>query len=487
MRGDKLVIMKNFLKISIFAFLSSLSFSVHAEQDKVTSITIYGNSPNQWQSPFWYNQDMGSNGFAILNFEKTHEFTEGLNEIIVENLAQSVEVSSVKLGQLSGTKIIAEQNFAKSSLSLEDLFTRSIGKDIEVEQQAGERTVYFRGKLLQGSPQLFIQDENRVRFVNEYSSIIFPAESGIAAGNSIKWVVASKDEGEEKINYSYKASGITWSASYDVYYDDSAETARLEGWAEVNNSTNIDISNSAIKLIAGQVNEVATRNVGMMKAAMAPEMAMDMAGGSSGGTAFQNQEFSDYQMYVIDRKVDISAHSFKKIKLFADRLQVKPQKQYVYEGWEGKKNAGIELKFKNSEENGLGIPLPGGRFSVYSKDKSGDFELAGQDISEHTAKDGEVKLNIGKAFDISVKREQIDQSNDQNRRVGTYKIRIEFSNAKDKDVSVLVKEQIHTGGKWQITNSTIPYDKHSATEVWFDVTIPARGQNTVEYTLEYYW
>lgn len=463
--------------------------TAHAEQDKVTSITIYGNSPNQWQSPYWYNYDQGgSNGFAILNFEKTHEFTEGLNEIIVENLPQSVEVSSVKLGQLSGTKIIAEQNFAKPSLSLEDLFTRSIGKDIEVEQQAGERTVYFRGKLLQGSPQLFIEDENRVRFVNQYSSIIFPTESGIAAGNSIRWVVASKDEGEENISYSYKTSGINWSASYDVYYDDSAETARLEGWAEVNNSTNIDINDSAIKLVAGQINEVTTAKVAMMAArefAAAP--AMDMAGSSSGGAAFQNQEFSDYQMYTIDRKIDLKPYSFKKIKLFADKLQVKPEKQYVYEGWENRKNAGIELKFKNSEENGLGIPLPGGRYSVYSKSQDGAFELAGQDISSHAAKDAEVKLKIGKAFDITVEREQIDQSNDQNRRVGTYKIRTEFSNAKDKDIKVLAKEMIQTGGKWQITNSTISYDKHSATEVWFDVTIPANGQSVVEYTVEYYW
>ncbi len=470
--------------IPLFLF----AFTAHAELDKVISLTIYGNSPNQWQSPYWYNQGE-TGGFAIINFDKVHEFTEGLNEIVVENLPQSVEVSSVKLGALSGTKIIAEQNFEKSSLSLDDLFTRSIGKDIEVEQQAGERTIYFRGKLLQGSPQLFIEDEKRVRFVNQYSSIIFPTESGIVAGNSIKWVIASKDEGEETVSYNYKTAGITWSASYDVYYDDTTETARLEGWAEVNNSTNIDINDSAVKLVAGQVNQVSTPRVAMMKAAAAPEMAMDSAVASGGGygNSFQNQEFSDYQMYTIDRKIDLKPYSFKKIKLFADKLQVKPERQYVYEGWEGKKNAGIELKFKNSEENGLGIPLPGGRFSVYSKAQDGEFELAGQDTSEHTAKDAETKLKIGKAFDITAERTQLDQSSDQNRRVGRYKIRMEFSNAKDKEVKVLAKEMINAGGKWQVTNSTIPYDKHSANEIWFDVVIPANGQNTVEYTAEYYW
>ncbi|MDX1949422.1 MAG: DUF4139 domain-containing protein [Rickettsiales bacterium] len=478
--------MKNLSKIIISGLFFLSAHKAFAEQDKVSAVTIYGNNPNNWNQPYWYNQG-NSEGFAVFNFEKNFSFSEGVNEIIIENLPANVEIASVKLKNLSGKKLVLEQEFSKSSLTSDDLFSANIGKDIEVEQTAGDRTIYHRGKLLQGSPQLFIQDENRIRYLNDFSSVLFPANGSIKAGNAIKWVVASKDEGEEIINYSYKTSGINWQASYDLYYDEAQNNARLEGWAEINNATNIEISEANIKLIAGEVNQISTPKVAMMRGSGSSGMEIAMASDAIQAPNFQQHNFSDYQAYTIDRKVDIAPFSFKKIKLFADKLNIQPEKIYFYKGWEGKKTASVEVKFKNTEENSLGLPLPGGRYSCYIKDNDGKFELAGQDNQEHKSAGQEVSLNIGNVADISVEREQIDSSSDNNRKIGRYVTRITISNAKENEVKLVVKEMINNSNNWKITDSNIAYEKKTSQEVWFNVPIPAKGQNTIEYTVEYYW
>ncbi len=479
--------MKNFSKFILCTAFLMASNASFAEQDKVSSLTIYGNNPNNWNQPYWY-QNNNSEGFAIFNFEKNFSFSEGMNELIIENLPANVEFASVKLGKLEGKKLVIEQEFSKSSLSADELFSANIGNQIEVEQTAGERTIYHRGKLLQGSPQLFLQDENRIRYLNEYSSILFPSSEEIKAGNSIKWIIASKDSSEELISYSYKSAGVNWQASYDLYYEEAENLARLEAWAEINNSTNVEINKAEIKLIAGNLNQISTPKVAMMRGSADMMASPAFVGSSSGGYEnFSQHSFSDYYAYTIERKVDIKPFSFKKIKLFADKLNIKGEKIYSFNGNEGKKKASIELKIKNDANNSLGFSLPGGRYNIHIKDSDGKYELAGQTTQEHIAEGQSLELNIGEVSDISVEREQTDQSSDNNRKIGRNSFRIVASNAKNETVNLRVKEFINYSSNWKMINSSIPYEKKSSSEIWFDLPIPAKGQNTIEYTLEYYW
>jgi hypothetical protein len=59
-----------------------------------------------------------------------------------------------------------------------------------------------------------------------------------------------------------------------------------------------------------------------------------------------------------------------------------------------------KIKFKNTEENGLGIPLPKGAFKIYKEDTDKNLEFIGEDQINHTSKNEEVLLTTGKAFDL---------------------------------------------------------------------------------------
>jgi hypothetical protein len=64
------------------------------------------------------------------------------------------------------------------------------------------------------------------------------------------------------------------------------------------------------------------------------------------------------------------------------------------------------MKFDNREE-ALGKPLPGGVVRVYAKDSKGAAQFVGEDRIEHTAKNEEVRLRLGEAFDITAERTQL--------------------------------------------------------------------------------
>src|SRR5205085_12059830 len=78
-------------------------------------------------------------------------------------------------------------------------------------------------------------------------------------------------------------------------------------------------------------------------------------------------------------------------------------------GTDSNKKVDIYLQIKNTEKNGLGIPLPAGRIRVYKKDEADAAnEFIGEDIIQHTPKDEELLVKLCSAFDIVGERKQTE-------------------------------------------------------------------------------
>jgi len=60
--------------------------------------------------------------------------------------------------------------------------------------------------------------------------------------------------------------------------------------------------------------------------------------------------------------------------------------------------------------------------------------------------------------------------------------RVTITNAKPQAVSVDVREARF--GVWRVTDSSVPAEKLSATEVRFRVSVPANGDATLTYSVE---
>jgi hypothetical protein len=100
-------------------------------------------------------------------------------------------------------------------------------------------------------------------------------------------------------------------------------------------------------------------------------------------------------------------------------------------------------------------------------------------------------VQSGDAFDVTAERIQTDYNQEQlapprrglpprQRITAAYKVTI--TNAKAQPVSVDVREARF--GAWRVTESSIPAEKLSSTEVRFRVSVPAGGEAVLTYTVQ---
>ena len=136
-------------------------------------------------------------------------------------------------------------------------------------------------------------------------------------------------------------------------------------------------------------------------------------------------------------------------------------------------------------------PLPAGTVQLYQADSAGRLQLVGEATNGHTAPGRDLRVQSGDAFDITAERVQTDYAQEQlappkrgmnprQRITASYKVTV--SNAKPAAVTVDVREARF--GVWRVTDSSVPAEKLSATEVRFRIPVPANGEATLTYTVQ---
>ena len=135
-------------------------------------------------------------------------------------------------------------------------------------------------------------------------------------------------------------------------------------------------------------------------------------------------------------------------------------------------------KIFNSEDNGLGIPLPAGKVEMYLTSKGGSREFSGEDYLVQTPKEGTVLLTAGRAFDITGKRTILNYDRQRNSEEAS--IQIQIKNIHDEAIQVRVVE--HISGDWVIRDASSMYTKEDATTIYFPLNIDAEDNKIITYT-----
>ena len=106
------------------------------------------------------------------------------------------------------------------------------------------------------------------------------------------------------------------------------------------------------------------------------------------------------------------------------------------------------IKFKNTEANGIGKPLPKGVIKVYKQDSDGNLEFIGEDRISHTSKNEEVSITTGTAFDL-VASTMVKDQRQVSKFVSERSIQVTLRNNSDSDKQINVIHQL--GGNSCIT------------------------------------
>jgi len=481
------------------------------------SITIYSSAapgaidPDLYRPRPGYNPGYGNPipGYALVREDRPIRIEAGRSEVRITDVAALIDPTTVSFRSLTDedTRVI-DQNFQFDLVSTDKLLERFVDQEINAVVTRGNEPAVVSGTLLsaQGG-QLILRDrDGAVQVVNGYNGIDLPTlPEGLITRPTLVWNVLSRGAGPQTVRIAYQTQGITWWADYNLVYAEGDNANRgtldLSAWVSILNQSGASYEETQLKLVAGEVNRAPQqKNVYMMRgAAPASDMAAEAA------PEFAEKSFFEYHLYTLSEPTTIPQNSTKQLELFPTARDIPVEKILLYAGqehvwWGGgpitDQNFGVEsksdvdvyLKFENSKEKGLGMPLPAGRVRVSKVDPDdGGMEFVGEDVIKHTPREEEVLIKMGKAFDVVGSRRQVDFGLDAGRRRMEETIEVEVRNRKETPVEVVVQERMFRHTNWEFVGEAPEHKKLDASTVHFPVRIEPNGKATVRFRVRYWW
>jgi len=422
-----------------------------------------------------YNQNR-----ALVREVRPMTMNPGTSVVSFTDVAALIDPTSVhfKSTTTQDKLSVLEQNYEYDLVGPQKILEKYVDQDIRLVTDKGE---IMSGKLLSASSEdVVVQDDKGgIRIVKGKSiqNFDFPKlPDGLITKPTLVWQIENTGPKNQNVEVSYLTSGINWHAEYVAVADPLDKQIGLSGWVSIENRSGSTYKNAKLKLVAGDVNVVQEGPIRafaedrvLAKAASVPQ--------------FEEKSFFEYHLYTLSRKATVKDNQTKQISLFP-LTQTPVQKLFLYDGASNGEKVRVQLEFKNSKKDGLGMPLPKGKIRVYKEDTDGSLEFVGEDMIDHTPLDEKVRIYLGNAFDLVGERVQKSTSQLSNRsREEEYEITLR--NHKKEAVEIVVSERFW--GNWKLLKNSSSFTKKDARTAEFKIPVPANGEAVLAYTVLLSW
>lgn len=507
------------MRKSVVAVFSAVLYSLAAltQQQDQPSLTIY-------------NQN-----FAVVRQTVPLDLKAGVNHVTYSNITAHVEPDSVVLRDPRGGRLqILEQNYRNDPISEGLLLNLFEGKTLEFDtggrdgqgkpititgrvirsgyvphyeayQRYGQQYYQAQMAMVQGGAgQPIIEVDGRLLF-NLPGRPIFPSLGTDTILNpTFDWQVQSSETGHRDAELSYITGGMSWHADYNIVAPENGDVADVVGWVTLDNQSGKSFPESRIKLMAGDVSKIQESNGGRSY----NQLVTLEAAASPDGRVVTEKAFDEYHLYTLERPTTLRDREVKQVELLR-ASNVHANRIYVYDGikisqqyrgWnmesirerpeygtESNPKVWVMLEFKNSKDNGLGIPLPAGAARLYRRDHDGQMEFTGEDRLDHTPADETVRFYTGNAFDVVGERRRTWYKTNSQERWIDESFEIKLRNHKKTPVEVRVVEHLYRWSNWNISQKSDDFKKNDAQTIEFRVQAPPDQEKTITYTVHYTW
>jgi hypothetical protein len=476
-----------------------------------TQITVYSSAQAGTLSPQNFRnggEGMSVPGYAMVREDRRFDLKGGANVLRVNDVPALLDPTTVSFASLTdpnGTRV-AEQNFEFDLTSSTKLLSRYLDREISVDALRGNGVETVNGTLLGTQGGLTLrQPDGSVRLVTQSAGVRLPSlPGGLISKPTLVWNVDAARAGTQDARIAYQTGGMTWWADYNaILSTPRGGGCRLDmgAWVTLVNQSGATFTDAKLKLVAGNVHRAEPMRQNVYPAAMAPALESKVR-----ADGFVEKAFFEYHLYTLGRTTTLPENSMKQLELFPAAGGMKCEKALVYYG-QGyvypsygspvtDRNPGnasnhkvdVYLRFRNAQANGLGVPLPAGRVRVSQRDDDGSLEFVGEDLIDHTARDENVQLKLGNAFDVVGERKQADFRVDTRGHWMEEDIEVRVRNQKpDEAVTVDVRESLYRWTNWTIPQHTHELVKEDAHTVHFPVRVAPKGEAVVRYTVRYTW
>ncbi len=432
-----------------------------------------------------YNQ-----GFAVVRERVPLDLKAGINSVQFTGATRMLEPDSVVLRDPTGkvTLRVLEQSYRADTLSQGFLLLLNEGKELDffVRDQSGRENT-IRGKVIRsgyapggnGNETPIIEVDGKLRF-SLPGQPVFPtlSDAGVLKP-TLSWQIGAESAAKFDAELGYVTAGFSWEAAYNLIAPEKGDTLDVVGWVTVNNTSGQSFADAAVKLMAGDVQKVQPMPAPRAYAKGAMQMEA-----FSAAAVVTEKAFDEFHLYSLPRAVTLRDRETKQVE-FMRATGVKAPIVYVYDSARHPTKVAVTREFKNSEQNGLSLPLPKGRTRFYRKDDSdGRIEFVGEDTIDHTAKNEMVRVKTGDAFDLVAERRMADQSSSKFQGRADQGFEIKLRNRKATPVEIKVVEHLY-GPNWEIVEKSNEFTKKDAHTIEFLIPLKPDEERTVTYRVRY--
>lgn len=420
----------------------------------------------------------------------------GTFDLRFTDVPASVNPATVHLRSLTepGRVGVLEQNYEYDLLEPQKLLKKYVGRDVTLvrwRQESGttaSEDVKARLLAFNDGPVWKIGDEIVTGLQADHYR--FPdLPENLYSRPTLVWTLGNTGSARHRLEASYLAGNVTWSADYVLRVGRDDTLADLDGWVTLSNGSGARFRNATLQLVAGDLHRVMQ---GLGRSAEHADRALKAAASEA---SFAQESFSEYHLYSLGRRTSINDKQTKQISLLSG-TGVPVRKVYGVEGqdfyYRNYHHPGTPLKdavkvyftLQNDKRSGLGMPMPAGVVRVYQADSKGGVQWVGEDRIAHTPKDETLNLHIGNAFDVVCERNQTDY-----RKLGSdlYEVAFEITLRNHKDAPIVVDVNEPIGGDWRIVGSSHEATKTAAWAARFSVPVEANGTSVLKYRVRVKW
>ena len=428
-----------------------------------------------------YNNDL-----ALVRDSRNVTLTQGENDIAFIEVSAGIRPETALLTGRGKPLDILEQNFDFDLLTPQKLLEKSVGQTIRVVRtnpQTGADSTEDATVLSVADGQVVLKIGDRIEVTPPGRLVYSAVPATLRDRPTLVVKLTSQQAGEVPVDLSYLTHGLSWAADYVAELSPDEKTIDLNGWVTLTNMSGIAYNDAKLQLVAGEVNQYQP----------APPMPMAEVMAATDGMRREkmtSEAAFEYHLYSLDRPTTLKQNQTKQVALLAAE-SVPVTKQYVLVnvaqlggnygarvGETQRVNAEVRVKLKNDEASHLGLPLPSGVVRVYKADSGGDAVFVGEDHIDHTPKNEEVDLMLGRAFDVTARGKQVsyDRVSDN---VFENAYEIEVKNAKKEPVTVTLREFVP--GDWKMLEESVKHEKVDASTAEWQLQVPAEGSAKLSY------
>jgi hypothetical protein len=431
-------------------------------------------------------------GQAQVTESRVVTLPEGAAAVVFTDIPETVDPSSIRA--TAPDMKVEDIQYSYRPITVDNLLDAYIGKELSVilpDPADANARILRKAKLLSNAGRPIFAMGNEV-YVGSYEAVLLPEmPAGLDAAPGLTLTTRSTVAGRKNVALSYLMGGMNWRADYNLTVTQSGAAADLDAWATVSNNSNHAFPGADLRLVAGEVGRVPARKM-MVRSNVMMSEAVSLDAAPAPASAAE-ESFSAYHVYDPGRYVSIPASGSKQVGLFsASNIPVKTELSSRFHSGPnrlaGKLNQPVEstLIFANTEQGKLGRPMPAGVVRVFMPASDGAKLLAGEARLGHSAVGEEIRLVIGRSFDVNVERVQTSfQRIGKNSAEVGWQITVRNGSAESRDVRL----QDSLSGQWTILNADTPYTAKDAGTIEFDlkdVAPSADGEGkTVNYTVRF--